>query len=143
MERESQSPLRLLVIDGHESVREALLDHLSRLPLVGSVAAAGSVATALAFLREFRPDLVLYDPRTLQGNPVDIIHRLAETRCPIVVLTSSLWDEEETLCLNAGAAAVVLKGTDLGALLAALTQPGQRAGQPVPPVLRRTRRLPE
>jgi DNA-binding NarL/FixJ family response regulator len=128
MEQERPSPLRLLVVDGHESVRAALLDHLSRLPLVGSLAAASSVSTALAFLREFRPDLVLCDPRTLQGNPADIIGRLAEAPCPLVVLTSSLWDEEELLCRNAGAAAAVLKGTDLGALLAKITQPTRHTG---------------
>jgi CheY-like chemotaxis protein len=117
VEHEIQASLRLLVVDGHEGVRDALLDHLSRQPLVCSVAAAETLPAALAFLREFRPDVVLCDPRTLKENPAAIIGRLARAPCPIVVLTSSLWDGEEVAYLNAGAWAVVLKGTDLGALL--------------------------
>ncbi|HVA88481.1 MAG TPA: response regulator [Chloroflexota bacterium] len=128
MEHEIQSSLRLLVVDGHEGVREALLDHLSRQPLVGSVAAAGTLPAALAFLQAFQPDAVLCDPRTLKGNPAEIIDRLAQTFCPIVVLTSSLWNGEEIIYRNAGAAVVVLKGTDLGALLAGLT-PSKRPVQ--------------
>lgn len=127
MEHEVQSSLRLLVVDGHERVRDALLDRLSHLPLVGSVAAASSVSTALAFLQEFRPDVVLCDPRTFKGNPTEIIGRLAQAPCPIVVLTSSLWDGEEIMYRNAGAATVVLKGTDLSALLARLTPAKQSA----------------
>jgi DNA-binding NarL/FixJ family response regulator len=125
---EGQLLLRLLVVEGHEGVREALLDHLPRQSLVGAVAMASSVPAALAFLREFHPDAVLCDPRTLKGDPAEIVGRLAKASCPLVILTSSLWDDEERICLNAGAAAVVLKGTDLGPLLARLTQPRQQAG---------------
>jgi DNA-binding NarL/FixJ family response regulator len=124
-----QAPLRLLLVEGHDAVRDALLGRLARLSMVSAAAAANTLPVALAFLREFRPDVVLCDPRTLKGNPGEIIGRLAEAPCPIVVLTSLLWDEEEILCLKAGATTVALKGTDLGALLANLTPPKGRAGR--------------
>ncbi|HVA91365.1 MAG TPA: response regulator [Chloroflexota bacterium] len=130
MEHEIHSFLRVLVVDGHEGVRDALLDHLSRRPLVGSVAAAGTLPAALAFLQEFRPDVMLCDPRTLKEKPAEIIGRLAQAPCPIIVLTSSLWDGEEIVYRNAGAAAVVLKGTDFGALLARFTPPTERMAPP-------------
>jgi DNA-binding NarL/FixJ family response regulator len=94
-----------------------------------SAAAANTLPLAPAFLREFRPDVVLCDPRNFKGNPGKMIGWLAEAPCPIVVLTSLLWDEEETLCLKAGAATVALKGTDLGVLMAGLTPPKERAGR--------------
>ncbi|MGH2345002.1 MAG: response regulator [Chloroflexota bacterium] len=118
MEQKIQSPLRLLLVDGHDAVRDALLDRLSRLAMVGSVAAADSLPAALAFLREFRPDVVLCDPRNLKGDPEEIVLRLSEASGPVVVLTSSLRGDEAVAFRAAGAAAVLLKGANLGTLLA-------------------------
>jgi DNA-binding NarL/FixJ family response regulator len=118
MAQDMQPPLRLLLVDGHEAVRDALIDRLTRLSLVGSVAAASSLPAALAFLREFRPDVVLCDPRNLKGDPEEIILRLSSVIGPVVVLTSSLRDDEAAGYRAAGAAAVLLKGANLGALLA-------------------------
>ncbi len=122
MERKIQSPLRVLLVDGHEAVRDALLDRLSRLSLVGSVAAAGSLPAALAFLREFRPDVVFCDPRNLKGDPEEIVLRLSEASGRVVVLTSSLRDDEPVAFRAAGAAAVLLKGANLGTFLADFAQ---------------------
>jgi DNA-binding NarL/FixJ family response regulator len=122
VEQKIQFPLRLLLVDGHEAVRDALLDRLSRLSLVGSIAAAGSLPAALAFLREFRPDVVFCDPRNLEGDPGEIVLQICEVTGPVVVLTSSLRDGEPAAFRAAGAAAVLLKGTDLAAFLADFAQ---------------------
>ena len=121
------APLRVLLVDGHPGVRAALLEALDRAALVGSVAAVGTVRAALAVLRELSPDIVICDPRTLAGSPPEIIACLSGSRSPLVVHTSSLDEGDGARWARAGAAAVLLKGGDLSALLAQVAAASRRA----------------
>ena len=70
--------------------------------------------------QDLAPDTVLYDPRTVEGNAVEAIGRLAAGGRSVIVLTSSLGEGEETALARAGAAAILLKGSGATAVRAVL-----------------------
>jgi DNA-binding NarL/FixJ family response regulator len=113
-------PLRLLIVDGHDRVRAALAQRLQRTPGVVVVGAAAEVSAAVQLSRTVAPDVVLYEPKTIQGNPMVGLQQLLVAGHPVVVWTSLLLHGEADAFLRAGAAAVLLKDTNLTLLLAAL-----------------------
>ena len=118
----AERPLRLLLVDDHEVVRQGLAALLARRPAFQVVAEAGTVAEALAAARRFRPDLVIMDVRLPDGTGVeacrDIRAEMPETR---VVMLTSYPDEDAVLAaILAGASGYLLKqirGRDLVAAL--------------------------
>jgi len=120
-----ERPLRLLLVDDHEVVRQGLAALLARRPAFQVVAEASTVAEALAAARRFRPDLVIMDVRLPDGTGIeacrDIRAEMPETR---VVMLTSYPDEEAVLAaILAGASGYLLKqirGRDLVAALEAV-----------------------
>ena len=110
-------PIKVLLLDGHHGVREALTQRLCRAPGIGRVDAATTLDTALQVARERAPQVVLYDPRTVAGDAAEAVQRLKQAVEHVIVLTSSLLDDEAAALRRAGAAALVLKGTEISALL--------------------------
>jgi DNA-binding NarL/FixJ family response regulator len=114
----AERPLRLLLVDDHEVVRQGLAALLARRPAFQVVAEAGTVAEALAAARRFRPDLVIMDVRLPDGTGIeacrDIRAEMPETR---VVMLTSYPDEDAVLAaILAGASGYLLKqirGRDL------------------------------
>ncbi|MEK6192123.1 MAG: response regulator transcription factor [Chloroflexota bacterium] len=121
-ELSNKGPLRLLLVDDHEVVRQGLAALLARRPAFQVVAEAGTVVEALAAARRFRPDLVIMDVRLPDGTGIeacrDIRAEMPETR---VVMLTSYPDEEAVLAaILAGASGYLLKqirGRDLVAAL--------------------------
>ncbi len=118
-------PLRLLVVDDHEVVRQGLVAVLSRHEEFQIVAEAGTVAEALAAAKRFEPDLVVMDVRLPDGSGIEacreIRNELPGTR---VVMLTSYPDEEAVLsAILAGASGYLLKqirGRDLVSALEAV-----------------------
>lgn len=124
---EAQRPLRLLVVDDHEVVRQGLVALLSRREEFQVVAEAGSVAEAMAATRRFIPDLVVMDVRLPDGSGIeacrDIRSEFPETR---VVMLTSYPDEEAVLsAIIAGASGYLLKQVRGRDLVAALESVGR------------------
>jgi two-component system, NarL family, response regulator DevR len=119
---EVQSPLRLLVVDDHEVVRQGLVALLERREAFQVVAEAGTVAESIEQARRHRPDIVIMDVRLPDGSGIEacraIRAELPETR---VVMLTSYPDEEAVLsAIVAGASGYLLKqirGRDLVAAL--------------------------
>jgi two-component system, NarL family, response regulator DevR len=118
-------PMRLVVVDDHEVVRQGLVALLDRRPEFSVVAEAGTVAESLAVTRRHRPDLVVMDVRLPDGSGIeacrDIRSEMPETR---VVMLTSYPDEEAVLsAILAGASGYLLKqirGRDLVTALEAI-----------------------
>lgn len=118
-------PLRILLVDDHEVVRQGLAALLARRPAFQVVAEAGTVAESLAAARRFRPDVVVMDVRLPDGTGIeacrDIRTELPDTR---VVMLTSYPDEEAVLAaIMAGASGYLLKqirGRDLVEALEAI-----------------------
>ena len=118
-------PLRLLVVDDHEVVREGLVALLSRHEEFQVVAEAGTVADALAAARRFEPDLVVMDVRLPDGSGIEACRDIrAEYPTTRIVMLTSYPDEEAVLsAILAGASGYLLKqirGRDLVSALEAV-----------------------
>jgi DNA-binding NarL/FixJ family response regulator len=118
-------PLRLLVVDDHEVVREGLVALLSRRDEFQVVAEAGTVAESLAAVRRFEPDLVVMDVRLPDGSGIEACREIrAEFPAIRIVMLTSYPDEEAVLsAILAGASGYLLKqirGRDLVTALEAV-----------------------
>jgi len=121
------SPLRVLVVDDHEIVRQGLVALLARRPQFQVVAQAGTVAGALAEAHRFEPELVLMDVNLPDGSGIDacraIRAELPGTR--VVFLTSSPDEEDVFAAVLAGATGYVLKQSRASELVRALVAAGR------------------
>ena len=118
-------PLRLLVVDDHEVVREGLVALLDRRSGFEVVAQAGSVAESIDAAARFEPDLVIMDVRLPDGSGIEACREIrAARRETRVVMLTSYPDEEAVLsAIIAGASGYLLKqirGRDLVAALEAV-----------------------
>jgi two-component system response regulator DevR len=115
---ESERPLRLLVVDDHEVVRQGLVSLLDRRSGFEVVAQAGTAAEAIAAAARFEPDLVVMDVRLPDGSGIEACREIRATRpATRVVMLTSYPDEEAVLsAIIAGASGYLLKqirGRDL------------------------------
>ncbi len=111
-------PLRLLVVDDHEVVRQGLVSLLERREHFQVVAEAGTAAEAVEMARKFEPDLVVMDVRLPDGSGIEACREIrAEFPATRVVILTSYPDEEAVLsAIIAGASGYLLKqirGRDL------------------------------
>jgi DNA-binding NarL/FixJ family response regulator len=124
-EPEPPRPLRLLVVDDHEVVRQGLVAMLDRHGEFQVVAQAGTSAEALSQARLHQPDLVVMDVRLPDGSGIEACRDIrAELPATRVVMLTSYPDEEAVLsAIIAGASGYLLKqirGRDLVAALEAV-----------------------
>lgn len=115
-------PLRILVVDDHEVVREGLVAALDRREGFQVVAQAGSVAEAVAAATRFEPDLIVMDVRLPDGSGIEACRDIrSEHPDTHVVMLTSYPDEEAVLsAIVAGASGYLLKETRMRDLVRAL-----------------------
>jgi DNA-binding NarL/FixJ family response regulator len=123
--KKPERPLRILVVDDHEVVRQGLSALLDRRDEFQVVAEAGSLSEALAATRRFVPDLVVMDVRLPDGSGIEACREIRSEYPDIkVVMLTSYPDEEAVLsAIIAGASGYLLKqvrGRDLVAALEAV-----------------------
>ncbi len=111
-------PLRLLVVDDHEIVRQGLVALLDRREGFEVVAQAGTVAEAIAESAKFEPDIVVMDVRLPDGTGIEACREIRAARPETrVIMLTSYPDEEAVLsAIIAGASGYLLKqirGRDL------------------------------
>jgi two-component system response regulator DevR len=87
---DAQRPLRLLVVDDHEVVRQGLVSLLDRREGFEVVAQAGSVAESLDAAARFEPDLVIMDVRLPDGSGIEACReiRTARPETRVIKITS-------------------------------------------------------
>jgi two-component system response regulator DevR len=124
---EAQRPLRLLVVDDHEVVRQGLVSLLDRRDGFEVVAQAGSVAESIAMATRFEPDVVIMDVRLPDGSGIEACREIRATRPETrVVMLTSYPDEEAVLsAIIAGASGYLLKQIRGRELVSALVAVGR------------------
>ena len=120
-------PLRLLVVDDHEVVRQGLVSLLDRRERFQVVAEAGTAAEAVEMTRKFEPDLVVMDVRLPDGSGIEACREIrSEFPQTRVVILTSYPDEEAVLsAIIAGASGYLLKQIRSRDLVSALESVGR------------------
>ena len=108
------TPARLLIIDDHDVVREALEARLREAAELEVVGCTGCWRTGLRDAVNLKPDVVLLETKRADGQGLDALRRLTK-ECPttsVIVLTSYPDAEEQTAARHIGARNYVLKDID-------------------------------
>jgi len=140
-------PLRLLVVDDHEVVRQGLVSLLDRRSGFEVVAQAGSVAESISQAARFEPDLVIMDVRLPDGSGIEACRdiRTARPETRVIMLTSYTDEEAVLSAIIAGASGYLLKQIRGRDLVSALESVGRGESLLDPAVtekvLERVRRL--
>jgi len=121
------SPLRLLVVDDHEVVRQGLVSMLGRREGFQVVAEAGTAADAIEMAQKFQPEIVIMDVRLPDGSGIEacreIRSQLPGTR--VVILTSYPDEEAVFSAIVAGASGYLLKQIRARDLVSAIESVGR------------------
>jgi DNA-binding NarL/FixJ family response regulator len=104
------SKIKLLIIDEHEIVRQALLARLEPTPDF-EVEAVGTFADGMNRAIASRPDVVLMELKSQDRQRLEAVSQLSE-QTRVVVLTSYNDDLERDTALRAGARRYWLKETN-------------------------------
>jgi DNA-binding NarL/FixJ family response regulator len=124
----SDAPLRILVVDADDRVRESLTGLLAIGDRVHVVGSSGQAESALALAREHRPDVVVVDPRLPEvDGGVSFISELRST-CPDIRILAMSWsDALERPALDGGAHSFVRKTFRPAELIDAIVAAGRTA----------------
>ena len=97
---ESQTRLRVLLVDADERVRESLSGLLSIGDRVAVVGSAGDPAAALALISSVHPDLVIVDPRLPEAERGAAFIDAVRAQAPGVRVLVLNWSEAIDQCVG-------------------------------------------
>jgi DNA-binding NarL/FixJ family response regulator len=121
-ETEPERPIRILVVDDHDIVRQGIAALLERQPAYDVVGQAGTAADALAATNRLLPDLVVLDVSLPDGSGIEtcreIKARHPETR--VVILTGSADEDTVLTAVVAGANGYLLKSSGVREVMHAI-----------------------
>lgn len=108
------SPARLLIIDDHDAVRQALETRLNAAPEFEVVGCTGCWKAGVQETMALKPDIVLLEIKRVDGEGLDALRCLTKQCRPsnVVVLTSYPDAEEQKEALAMGATRYLLKDID-------------------------------
>lgn len=111
-------PIRILLVEDHDMVAEAIRLALERSPDLQIVGHAASVASALADARQCEPDVVLMDRRLPDGDGVTAIADLLALRpdARVLVLAGEGSASVAARVVETGGAGLILKARGLSEL---------------------------
>jgi two-component system response regulator DevR len=109
--RMSAPPLRVMLVDDHEVVRDGIKLLLADTSDVVVCAEAGSVREAVGVAAQALPDVIVMDVRLQDGSGIEATRdiRAARSQTQVLMLTSFADDEALFASIMAGAAGYVLK----------------------------------
>ncbi len=122
MKEPNRVPIRVLVVEDHNVVRQGLVALLKVVEGLEVVGEAANGAEAVAQFRRHHPDVTLIDLRLPGMSGVDVIHRVRDEmpQARFIVLTTYDGDEDIYRALKAGARAYLLKGMTSEDLIATI-----------------------
>jgi DNA-binding NarL/FixJ family response regulator len=129
----TDNPIRLLLVDDHQSFLGPASFMLDREPDLEVTGRAGSLAEAYRVLAALTKaiDVALIDLNLPDGSGVDLIRDL-HVRSPeaqVIVLTGSVAAREHAFAIEAGAAAVLHKSVEIAEIASAIRR--LAAGEPL------------
>jgi len=127
MASEKQPPLRVMLVDDHEIVRDGIRAVLDAQEDIVVTSEAGSVREAIDEAARTRPDVVVMDVRLSDGSGIEATReiRAKHPNTRVLMLTSFADDEALFASIMAGASGYVLKQVKSGDLLRAIRAVGK------------------
>jgi DNA-binding NarL/FixJ family response regulator len=115
---------RVLIVDDHPAVREALSIRIGRESDLNVCGEAADTAEALELAAKTQPDLAVVDIGLKTGNGIDLIKRFKARGDPIRILVWSMYNEPlyAERALRAGAAGYITKEQASDKIVEALRQ---------------------
>ncbi|MCP5268327.1 MAG: response regulator transcription factor [Zoogloeaceae bacterium] len=116
------TPIRVLLVDDHQLVRDGLHSRLGETDGIEVVGEAATGAEALRLAAELNPDLVLLDIGLPDINGLEVAEKLGEVAPHARALMLSMYDNREYVisALRAGASGYVLKDATSKEIIAAI-----------------------
>lgn len=110
----SMDKIRLLVIDDHIGVRDALQVSLSNRTDLEVLTAAADPGSLMQTVDTVTPEVVIFEPKNVNGEGVDTCRRILAAECqPVVLVLTSYRDEQEEMNLvELGVSRYLLKEVD-------------------------------
>jgi two-component system, NarL family, response regulator DevR len=120
------TPLRVMLVDDHEVVRDGVRALLESADDIVVCAEAGSVRAAIDEAARTRPDVVVMDVRLADGSGIEATREIRAQRAktPVLMLTSFADDEALFASIMAGAAGYVLKQIQGAEIVKAIREVG-------------------
>jgi DNA-binding NarL/FixJ family response regulator len=110
--------IRVLVVDDHAVVRQGLASMIATTDDLECVGAAADGGSALDMVRRLLPDVVLLDLSMPGTDGIAVLHSLAASSAPRVLVLTSFGDPELVLeALHAGADGFLLKQSEAETIL--------------------------
>jgi DNA-binding NarL/FixJ family response regulator len=123
----AEPPLRVLLVDDHEVVRDGVKALLQATEDIIVTAEASSVREAIDEADRARPDVVVMDVRLADGSGIEATReiRARHPKTTVIMLTSFADDEALFASIMAGASGYVLKQVKGGELVRAIRTVGR------------------
>jgi DNA-binding NarL/FixJ family response regulator len=123
----AEPPLRVLLVDDHEVVRDGVKALLQATEDIIVTAEASSVREAIDEADRARPDVVVMDVRLADGSGIEATReiRARHPKIAVIMLTSFADDEALFASIMAGASGYVLKQVKGGELVRAIRTVGK------------------
>jgi DNA-binding NarL/FixJ family response regulator len=115
-----ETPVRVVLVEDHDMVAEAMSMALERAPDIDVVAKARLIASAVADVRRHKPDVVILDRRLPDGDGITAIPDLGATGARVLVLTGDATGSVAARVAEAGGAGLLLKSAGLDELVSAV-----------------------
>ncbi len=117
-------PIRLVLVEDHDMVAEAIGMALGHAPGIEVVARSSSIAAAVTDARRWRPDVVVLDRRLPDGDGISAIGTIsaAAPEARVLVLTGEASASVAVRVVEAGGAGLVEKSSGLQELESAVRE---------------------
>jgi two-component system, NarL family, response regulator DevR len=121
---ESETPIRIFLLDDHEVVRRGIAELLSTVPDFEIVGEAGTAEQALARVLASKPDVAVLDARLPDGSGIDVCREIRSALPSTYCLILTSYDDQDAVLSSvlAGASGYVLKEVRTAGLVDAIRQ---------------------
>ncbi len=122
--RQEKPKTKVLIVDDHPAVREALIIRMASLPNLAVCGEAADMVNALKLVAEQKPDLAIIDITLKSGDGIDLIKRIRARDEKMRILVWSMHSESlyAERSLRAGAQGYITKEQATGQIIEAIRQ---------------------
>lgn len=121
--------MNVFLVDDSVVLRQRLRRMLVEVSGIQVIGETGDARAAMEAILIQKPDVVLLDIHLLDGNGIDVLHRIKKSKpAPaVIILTDYPYPQYRQKCMEAGADFFFIKSTEFAQVVPALKRLGQLA----------------